>query len=208
MCGVAAGDIHRRIRLGKSFFLRLFQGLFIGPTVARHPGEDDVASAVDDADERVDSIRNQPPHEGIDNRHTTPGAGFESDAGIVLFGERKQLGTVSGEEAFVGSYDRLPQSQRRLYSDLGSASSADEFDHDIRVFCFNGSLQIRGNFKLATSRFRRITNHYMADFKAQSRTPAKHLALLGEDAPHAAPDDAATQKRDTDGTFRCHWRGM
>src|SRR5262249_643258 len=82
--GVAAGDIQRGVGFGKPLVLGFFQRLLVGPAVAGHSGEDDVAGAVDDADEGVDAIGGQATDQGVDDGDAAAGAGFEGDGGVVL----------------------------------------------------------------------------------------------------------------------------
>ena len=88
---VAAGNIERRVRLGKAELLRLGQSLLIGPAVFGHLGEDEVAGAVDDADQRVDVVGDEALREGVDDRNPAAAACFKGDAGIVLAGQARTI---------------------------------------------------------------------------------------------------------------------
>ena len=54
------------------------------PAVAGHAGEDDVAGAVDDADEGVDAVGDQPAADGVDDRNPPAATGLEGDARIMF----------------------------------------------------------------------------------------------------------------------------
>ena len=102
-----ARDVHRRIRLGESLRLRFLQRLVVAPALLRHLREDEVARAVDDAEQRVDAVGDQPALERIDDRNPAAGGGFEGDAGVLLARELEELRAFDGEQRFVRGDDRF-----------------------------------------------------------------------------------------------------
>src|SRR5829696_3873864 len=85
---VAPRDVQRGVGLRESQALGFFERPGVGPPVARHAGEDDVAGAVHDADEGIDAVGEEAAGEGVDDGDAAAGAGLEGDAGVVPAGER------------------------------------------------------------------------------------------------------------------------
>ena len=73
---VSTGNVERRIGFGETEFLRFGERVGVGPTVFGHSREDDIARAVDDADQRVDSIGDQSACQRIDDRNAAAATGF------------------------------------------------------------------------------------------------------------------------------------
>ena len=86
----------------------------ICPAVAGHLGEDEIARAVDDADQRVDAVCDQSVHEGVDDGNSAGAACLKGDAGFVFARQGKKLRSVGGKQAFVCGDDGLAKAQSAL----------------------------------------------------------------------------------------------
>src|SRR5206468_4196814 len=92
---------------------------------------DEVAGAVDDAEQRIDAVGDEPALEDVDDRNPAAGGGFERDAGVLLPRELEELRPLRGEERFVGGDDGFSQLERALDEGERDARPADQLDDDL-----------------------------------------------------------------------------
>jgi hypothetical protein len=131
---VAAADIERRISFGKTEILRFLQHLFEGTLRLLHVGEDIVASAVENAAHRNDTVRDQAFAKCFHDGDATGRRGLEFQCEAAIFGDRGEARTVVGEECLVGGDDMLPRHERCFDKrECHAFAAADQLDDDIRV---------------------------------------------------------------------------
>src|SRR5207244_630764 len=81
---IAARDVERRVGFGEAGLLCVAERVGIGRAFFGHLRKNEVARAVDDADQRVNAVRDQPLLKRVDNRNAAAATGLERNAGVVL----------------------------------------------------------------------------------------------------------------------------
>ncbi len=97
---VPAADVHGRVGLGEPDPLGLGQRPGVRPAVLRHLRQDEVARAVDDADQGVDPVGDQAVDQGRDDRDAAAAAGLEGDRDALPAGQGEQLRPAGGQQRF------------------------------------------------------------------------------------------------------------
>ena len=130
---VVAVDVGRRIRLGISELLRLFQRIGKRQPRAVHAGEDVVARAVQDAGHAQQPIAGEPFPDGANDRNAAGHRRLEQQLAPMLARERQQLDTVRRDELLVCGDDRFPRLERSLDEIACRLETAHQLDDDVGV---------------------------------------------------------------------------
>ena len=132
---VVAVDIGRRIRLGVTERLRLFQRIGKREPRAVHAGEDVVAGAVQDAGHAQQPIAGEPFPDGANDRNAAGHRRLEQQLALMLPRERQQLDAVRRDELLVGRDDRLAACERSPDEIARRLETAHQLDDDVGVGC-------------------------------------------------------------------------
>ena len=203
--GVPAGDVHRRVGLGEPELLGLVQRLLVRPAVAGHPGQDDVARAVDDADEGVDPVGDEPPADGLDDRDAAAGTGLERDARVVLAGEGEQLRRRGSRAGSCWPSRRACRASGRARCTRRPAAGRPSPRSTILTAGSSMARRRRPSAVSGTPAARSaaacLAGSRTTTWRRSNRSPVRRdeqVALVAEDADDAAADDAAAEQADAD----------
>src|SRR5690606_8517160 len=101
VCGIDAFDVEGRIGLGITQLLGFLEHVLKGATLLAHLGEDEVASAVDDAGQPVDTVARQAFTDCLDYRNAACNRGLEGDDDALFTGPGEDFVTVHGDQRLV-----------------------------------------------------------------------------------------------------------
>jgi len=204
LCGVAAGDIEGGVGLGEALFLGFFEGVVVGPGVAGHLCEDEVAGAVDDAEDGVDAVGDKAAEDGVDDGDAAADGGFEGDAGIVLASEGEEFVAAEGEEGLVGGDDGFTEAEGAFDKGIGDGDAADEFDDDMAVGVVDGGVGVGGHGELGGVGgvvFGAFDGD-MAELEVEAGATEEGVVMIAEDIDDAAADGSAAEEGNANGFVR------
>jgi len=72
-----------------------------------HLREDEIASAVHDAQQRIDPIGDQPIHQGINDGDSAGATGFKRHAGFMFSRQSKKFRSMLGQQPLIRRYERF-----------------------------------------------------------------------------------------------------
>ena len=131
--GVVALDVGGGIGLGEPERLGLGQRVGVRGARLRHPGEDVVGGAVDDAHHPGDALPHQRLAERPDDRDAARDGGLEEQVDPGALGGLEELGAVLGEQLLVAGDDRLAGLEGGEDEVAGGLDAADELDDEVDV---------------------------------------------------------------------------
>ncbi len=131
--GVVALHVGGGIGLGVTERLGLGQCVGVGRARLRHPREDVVGGAVDDAHHAGDALAHQRLAERPDDRDATRDGGLEEEVDAGALGRLEELRPVLGEQLLVAGDDRLARLEGGEDQVPRRLDAADELDDQVDV---------------------------------------------------------------------------
>ena len=124
-------DVKRRVGLGVAELLRVLENDIEGKALVLHPRENVVASAVEDAVDRLDFVARETFAQDADDRDAATNRRAKVDVDVVLCRRLENLAAVLGEKLLVRCDDALAVVERFKDERLCDAGAADCLDDDV-----------------------------------------------------------------------------
>ena len=147
---VESANVERRVCLGIAERLRFLDGIVEGKPRIAHPGEDEVAGAIDDAGQPADLIGGQPFAQGLDDGDADGHRAFVGDGDALRTGGGEDFLAVHGQQGFVGGDDVLAVSDGVEHQMTRRRAAADSLDDDVDVRMANQRRRIGDQIDFAT----------------------------------------------------------
>jgi hypothetical protein len=193
-------DVVGRIGLGIPQLLRLAQRVGEAGATLRHPRQDVVGRAVDDADHAGDVVGRQVELKWPDERDAPAHAGLVRDADPARGSRREDGRTVFGHDLLVGRDDVFAPLDGSQDQRAGRLFPADHFDDDVhrRVVQDRPRIGHQRHVKVHAARLVRVAHQDLADLHRAADAALQRVALGHEHACHAGADGAQTQQPDAE----------
>ena len=202
MGGIRAAYVQRRIGLGQAVRLRLGENRRVVAAIGGHAGEDEVARAVHDAEQRVDFVGQQAVQQRADHRHAADATCPEADARAAAAGGGEQLAPAGSQQGLVGRHHALAGRQRFADHLLGERLAPDELDDDVHPLVAQRAAQVAvadGLIRAGSAGGGVVDIHHVAQFKDQPAATGQPLGVGHQQPNDMAADGAAADKRNAYG---------
>ena len=195
--GVVPIDVERRLRLGVPLRLRLFHGSVEREAVLAHPGEDVVARAVDDPDERRHPVARERFAQHADDGDPAADRALEGEIDAARDRAIDQLGPVEREEHLVRGHDRPPRVERSLDVPARRIDPPHDLDEQVDRRIAEHRLRLGRHprpVQLRHAVLRPVAHEHPGDLEPRPDARREVVAVLVEELNDAAPDRAAAEE--------------
>ena len=192
-------DIGGWVRFSQPQLLCIVQHGFVVLAVFVHTGKDVVRRAVDDAHQRINAVRLQGLHEGVDNRNCAADARFVVQTDVVALCSGLQAVPIQGNGDFVRRDNGLAVFQRAEHVVRRRLFAAHEFDNDADFRVAHHVVGVRCQQFMrhtAGAGFVHIAHQHSLDADGETVAVSNLAGKACQQRPHAPANIAAAQKSD------------
>ena len=208
---VDALDVEGRVGLGVAELLGFLERVGEGKAVLAHAGEDVVAGAVEDADDQVEAVGDEPLADGLDDGNAAGDAGLEEELAAMPADGVEDLRAVLAEQRLVGRDDDLAGAEGAQGELAGDRGAADELAHDVDLGVVDDLERVTGGLggrHLDRALLLQVAYRRAAEVELHAEARLEVGLLLGEVLPDALADGAEAEDADADGARGGHCEGV